>query len=142
MWFPRSVDREHGGFHSHFTHDWQWAPSDGKFSVFQGRMTWVTSQVVMREPALKDEYLPFVKQGVDFLQNTMWDKQYGGFYWGLDDDGRVITKTCTASGSASTERRRRIRRPAIRGPWSWRRRAFCGPMSTGTTASTAGISSC
>jgi mannobiose 2-epimerase len=89
MWFPRSIDHEHGGFHSHFTHDWQWAPSDGKFSVFQGRMTWVTSQVVMRESALKGEYLPFVKQGVDFLQNVLWDKQYGGFYWGLDDDGRV-----------------------------------------------------
>jgi len=89
MWFPRSIDREHGGFHSHFTRAWQWAPSDGKFSVFQGRMTWVTSQVVMREPALKDAYLPFVKQGVDFLQDTMWDKQYGGFYWGLDDDGHI-----------------------------------------------------
>ena len=89
MWFPRSIDHEHGGFHSHFGRDWQSLPSDGKFSVFQGRMTWVTSQVVMREPALKDEYLPFVKQGVDYLQNVMWDKQDGGFYWGLDDDGRV-----------------------------------------------------
>ncbi len=89
MWFPRSIDHEHGGFHSHFGRDWQWLPSDGKFSVFQGRMTWVTSQVVLREPALKDEYLPFVKQGLDFLENTMWDKQYGGFYWGLDDAGRV-----------------------------------------------------
>jgi len=89
MWFPRSIDHEHGGFHSHFTRDWQWAPSDGKFSVFQGRMTWVTAQVVLREPAMKDEFLPFVRQGVDFLENTMWDKQYGGFYWGLDDDGKV-----------------------------------------------------
>ena len=89
LWFPRSIDREHGGFHSHFGSGWQSLPSDGKFSVFQGRMTWVTSQVVMREPALKEEYLPFVKQGVDFLANTMWDKQDGGFYWGLDDEGRV-----------------------------------------------------
>ncbi|MFY9747490.1 MAG: AGE family epimerase/isomerase [Acidobacteriaceae bacterium] len=89
LWFPRSIDREHGGFHSHFGSGWQSLPSDGKFSVFQGRMTWVTSQVVMREPALKAEYLPFVKQGVDFLANTMWDKQDGGFYWGLDDEGRV-----------------------------------------------------
>ena len=53
MWFPRSIDREHGGFHSHFTRDWHWAPSDGKFSVFQGRMTWVAAQVVLREPTLK-----------------------------------------------------------------------------------------
>jgi len=89
VWFPRSIDHEHGGFHSHFTREWQWAPSDGKFSVFQGRMTWVASQVVLREPKLKDEYLPFVRQGVDFLQNVMWDKQDGGFFWGLDDDGHV-----------------------------------------------------
>jgi mannobiose 2-epimerase len=89
VWFPRSVDRAKGGFHSHFTRDWQWAPSDGKFSVFQGRMTWVTSQVVLREPKLKDEFVPMVHQGVDLLQNVLWDKQDGGFFWGLDDDGKI-----------------------------------------------------
>ena len=89
MWFPRSVDHAKGGFHSHFTREWQWAPSDGKFSVFQGRMTWVASQVVLREPKLKDEFVPIVHQGVDFLQNVMWDKEDGGFFWGLDDDGKI-----------------------------------------------------
>ena len=89
VWFPRSVDHAKGGFHSHFTRDWQWAPSDGKFSVFQGRMTWVASQVVLREPKLKDEFVPIVHQGVDFLENAMWDKQDGGFFWGLDDDGKI-----------------------------------------------------
>jgi cellobiose epimerase len=87
QWFPRSIDKEHGGFHSHFGADWQPLPSDGKFSVFQGRMTWVSAQVVMREPALKEQFLPYVHQGVVFLRGTMWDKQYGGFFWGLDDDG-------------------------------------------------------
>jgi mannobiose 2-epimerase len=89
MWFPRSMDREHGGFHSHYGRDWQSLPSDGKFSVFQGRMTWVTSQVVLREPAMQEAFRPLVKQGVDYLENTLWDKQYGGFYWGLDDDGKM-----------------------------------------------------
>ena len=89
VWFPKSVDKEKGGFHSHFTRDWQWAPSDGKFSVFQGRMTWVASQVVLREPKRKDEFAPVVRQGVDFLQNVLWDKQDGGFFWGLDDDGKI-----------------------------------------------------
>jgi mannobiose 2-epimerase len=89
VWFPRAVDKQKGGFHSHFTRDWQWAPSDGKFSVFQGRMTWVASQVVLREPARKDEYAPIVRQALDFLQNVMWDKQDGGFFWGLDDDGKI-----------------------------------------------------
>jgi len=89
MWFPRSVDKEHGGFHSHFANDWKWLPSDGKFSVFQGRMTWVASQVVLREPARRAEFIPIVQHGVDFLANVMWDKQDGGFFWGLDDDGKI-----------------------------------------------------
>jgi mannobiose 2-epimerase len=89
VWFPRAVDKEKGGFHSHFSRDWQWAPNDGKFSVFQGRMTWVASQVVLHEPGKKNEYIFLVRQGVDFLQNVMWDKQDGGFFWGLDGDGKI-----------------------------------------------------
>jgi cellobiose epimerase len=89
VWFPRAVDKERGGFHSHFARDWQSAPSDGKFSVFQGRMTWVASQVVLREPKMKEQFVPVVYQGVDFLQNVLWDKQDGGFFWGLNDDGKI-----------------------------------------------------
>ena len=88
-WFPASVDTVHGGFHSHFARDWKPLPSDGKFSVFQGRMTWVAAQVVLREPAMKQQFLPIVHQGVDFLTNVMWDKQNGGFFWGLDDSGSI-----------------------------------------------------
>jgi mannobiose 2-epimerase len=89
VWFPRSVDNKYGGFHSHFARDWRELPGDGKFSVFQGRMTWVAAQVVLREPALKDQYIPIVNHGVDFLADKLWDKRYGGFFWGLDDDGKI-----------------------------------------------------
>src|SRR5215469_14573210 len=65
VWFPRAVDKEHGGFHAHFGRDWQSLPSDGKFSVFQGRMTWVASQVVLRVPARRDAFLPYVRQGLE-----------------------------------------------------------------------------
>ena len=92
VWFPRSVDHEHGGFHTHFARDWKWEPGDGKSSVMQGRMTWVASQVILRDPKRKEEFLPIVRQGVDFLQNVMWDKQDGGFYWLLDDNGHTTTE--------------------------------------------------
>ncbi len=91
VWFPRSLDAKHGGFHSHFARDWREMPSDGKFSVFQGRMTWVAAQVVLREPALQDQYIPIVRHGVDFLADVMWDKQDGGFFWGLDDEGKITS---------------------------------------------------
>jgi mannobiose 2-epimerase len=89
VWFPRAIDEENGGFYADFTRDWHRAPSHGKFSVFQGRMTWIAAEVVMRRPELREQYLPYVAHGVDYLANTMWDKQDGGFYWGLSDDGKV-----------------------------------------------------
>lgn len=88
VWFPRAVDNANGGFRADFTRDWSpAAKSGGKFSVFQGRMTWISSQVAIRRPGLKDKFLPIAQHGFDYLNDTLWDKQYGGFYWGLDDKG-------------------------------------------------------
>jgi cellobiose epimerase len=92
VWFPRAVDNEHGGFHSNFARDWQPTKSEGKFSVFQGRMTWIAAQIVMHRPDLKEQFLPIVRHGVDFLSNVLWDKQYGGFFWGLDDNGQITPR--------------------------------------------------
>src|SRR6266542_1511328 len=89
VWFPRSIDNENGGFYSNFTRDWKPAKSDGKFSVFQGRMVWVASQIVMKRPELKTQFLPIIEHGVKFLSDVLWDSQYGGFFWGLDDQGKV-----------------------------------------------------
>jgi mannobiose 2-epimerase len=89
VWFPRSVDRVNGGFRSDFTRDWQPARPGGKFSVFQGRMTWIAAQVAMRRPELKDQFLPLVRHGLAFLNGAMWDNDHGGFFWGLDDTGAV-----------------------------------------------------
>ena len=90
VWFPRTVDNENGGFRSDFGRDWNPGPrSGGKFSVFQGRMTWIAAQVAMRRPELKERFLPIAQHGVEYLNNTLWDKQYGGFFWGLDDKGQI-----------------------------------------------------
>jgi mannobiose 2-epimerase len=89
VWFPRAVDKENGGFFSKFTRDWQRTTSEGKFSVFQGRMVWVASQIVMRRPELKDQFLPIIGHGMKYLSDVLWDKQYGGFFWGLDDKGQI-----------------------------------------------------
>ena len=88
-WFPACVDNVNGGFISSFDRQWKPGPSQGKFSVFQGRMTWVAAEVVMRRPELKEKYLPIVHHGVEYLNNVLWDKEYGGFYWGLGDDGKI-----------------------------------------------------
>jgi len=89
VWFPRSVDNQNGGFYSGFDRKWQATSSEGKFSVFQGRMTWISSQVVVQRPELKDKFLPIARHGLEFLNGVLWDKQYGGFLWGVDDHGRT-----------------------------------------------------
>jgi mannose/cellobiose epimerase-like protein (N-acyl-D-glucosamine 2-epimerase family) len=89
VWFPRSIDSENGGFHSDFSRDWQPTKSEGKFSVFQGRMTWIAAEIAMKRPELKDQYVPIARHGLDFLNNVLWDKQDGGFFWGLGDDGKI-----------------------------------------------------
>lgn len=89
VWFPRTVDNENGGFHSNFSRDWKPEPSTGKFSVFQGRMTWVASTISLRRPELKDQFLPIARHGLDYLKNVLWDKEDGGFYWGLQDNGKI-----------------------------------------------------
>jgi len=85
VWFPRTVDKENGGFSSIFSRQWKQGASQGKFSVFQGRMTWISSQVALRRPELKDRFLPIAQHGLQFLNDGLWDKQYGGFFWGVDD---------------------------------------------------------
>ncbi|HSS96035.1 MAG TPA: AGE family epimerase/isomerase [Terriglobales bacterium] len=88
-WFPACVDNVNGGFNANFDRQWKPGKSEGKFSVFQGRMTWIAAEVVMRRPDLKDQYLPIVHHGLEYLNNVLWDKKYGGFYWGLQDDGNI-----------------------------------------------------
>ena len=92
VWFPRSVNKESGGFYSNFTRDWQRTDGDGKFSVFQGRMVWVASQIVIQRPEQREQFLLIVDHGFQFLNDVLWDKKSGGFYWGLDDKNQISSR--------------------------------------------------
>jgi len=89
VWFPRSVDHKHGGFRSNFARDWKPLERESKFSVFQGRMTWISAEVVLRHPERRQQFLPYVTHGIDYLTGALWDKEKGGFFWGLSDTGAI-----------------------------------------------------
>src|SRR5437867_8128084 len=76
VWFPRNVDNQNGGFNSGFDRKWQLTPSEGKFSVFQARMTWISSQIVLQHPELNSQFLPIARHGLDLLNDVLWDKKY------------------------------------------------------------------
>ncbi|SRR6266496_2427406 len=71
VWFPRSIDKVNGGFYSNFTRDWKLGPSEGKFSVFQGRMTWVAARIVIARPDLKDQFRPIIDHGIKYLSEVL-----------------------------------------------------------------------
>lgn len=88
-WFPRCVDREHGGFYAEFREDWTRAADNPKTIVYQARQTWVCAQVARRHPELAAEFRGYAQHGLKFLESTMWDAEAGGFFWGLDEQGKV-----------------------------------------------------
>ena len=92
IWFPRCVDEAAGGFYSNFTRDWQRTSSEGKFSVFRGRMVWVASQVLMQRPDLRKQFEPIVDHGLRYLDEVLWDDECGGFFWGLDEENQPTSK--------------------------------------------------
>ena len=145
-WFPRTVDETHGGFRAEFTREWKpGTSSDGKFSVFQGRMTWIAAQVAMRRPELKEHFLPIAQHGLDYLNGTLWDKQYGGFYWGLDDQSRVNSfytdgKHLYGTVSPCTGPRPLTRQPGTREHSNSHKKPSAGLTSTLTTRTMADTS--
>ncbi len=88
LWYPRSVDRERGGFRSNFNADWSPGPPAQRSVVFQSRMIWTAAEVTKRRPVLADEFRPYVSHGVKFLRDVLWDAERGGFYWVVDPDNK------------------------------------------------------
>lgn len=87
-WYPRSVDREYGGFLSTFTYDFQQAPEQDKFIVTQARHVWSNAKAAELYPE-QTFYKESARHGFLFLKDVMWDKTYGGFYTLVDRKGRV-----------------------------------------------------
>ncbi|MDO5553836.1 MAG: AGE family epimerase/isomerase [Planctomycetia bacterium] len=87
LWFPRAVDRQYGGFHSVLNRDWSVQEYPHKGIIPQSRMVYITSEIAMRLPQYKDEYKEYAVQGGKFLRESMWDRQYGGFFWEVTVSG-------------------------------------------------------
>lgn len=87
-WFPRTLDRERGGFLESFREDWSHGSETGKFLVYQARLTWVASAVAEWAPDLREEYLEYARHGARFLDRAMRDRDRGGAYFRLGLDGR------------------------------------------------------
>lgn len=84
----QGVDREHGGFIAGFDEHWNPADRQTKGLVYQARMTWTAAEIARRRPERAPRFEALAAHGLAFLEEAMWDPQYGGFFWELDAQGQ------------------------------------------------------
>lgn len=90
FWFPRSLDREQGGYM--INHDPAGLPNgrSSKMIVTQARMVWYFSRMVragMTKPATRAQFAEAAEHGFQFLRAKMWDAAHGGYFWEVNRDG-------------------------------------------------------
>ena len=88
-WYPRAVDREHGGFLSDM--DWRWRPvgAQERLIVTQSRHVWTASRAAMLFPD-DTALLGASRHGFAFLRDVLWDRERGGFHQRVARDGRPV----------------------------------------------------
>lgn len=104
VWYPKVIDSIHGGFLSDFNYKWELEGKQNKMIVTQARHVWSLSKAYEMYPQ-EENYLKWAKHGFEFLRNVMLDKEKGGFYQLIEQDGTPIPEadgliTKTAYGNA------------------------------------------
>ncbi|HLJ60290.1 MAG TPA: AGE family epimerase/isomerase [bacterium] len=89
VWFPRCVDREHGGFLCDFDYRWKPSGSQVKMLEYQARQTLAAARGAAHAP----DHSPLreaAAHGFRYLKETMWDRRMGGWYRQLDRVGAPL----------------------------------------------------
>jgi mannose/cellobiose epimerase-like protein (N-acyl-D-glucosamine 2-epimerase family) len=88
FWEKRIVDKENGGYITHFDKDGNDSGEDEKSLIAQTRSIYTFSSA-HRAGYGDGRYAEIARHGVDFLIRKMWDTEHGGFYWLMDRKGNV-----------------------------------------------------
>jgi N-acylglucosamine 2-epimerase len=90
FWFPRAIDREHGGFLHCFDRDGSLVDED-KSVWAQGRMSWMLLSLYLDDER-RPEWLEWAESGLSFLENQCIDPADGRMYFHVQRDGKPIRK--------------------------------------------------
>ena len=88
FWETRCVDRENGGFITHFDKDGNDSGEDEKSLIAQSRTVFTFSSA-HRAGYGDGRFADIARHGVDFMLDKMWDQENGGFYWLMNRKGEV-----------------------------------------------------
>lgn len=90
FWFPRAVDREHGGFLHCFDRDGSLVDDD-KSVWAQGRMSWMLL-TLYQDHERRPEWLEWAESGLRFLEEHCVDPADGRMYFHVARDGTPLRK--------------------------------------------------
>lgn len=90
FWTNNGVDKEFGGYLTCFDENGKLQDEDDKYIDTQARMIWGYS--AFYQYAKNEEYLENARQGVKFLVDHFWDKEYGGWFWKTNRGGDALDK--------------------------------------------------
>ena len=89
FWMDRMMDREYGGYLTHFDQQGNEVGTDEKSLIAQSRSVFTLSSA-HRAGWGGGLCAEMAQKGVDFLLEKMWDPTYGGFYWMCNRKGEVV----------------------------------------------------
>lgn len=97
FWSTVPVD-ERGGFYGYVTNDNMVDPEAEKGLVMTARYLWSFSAMygAFRDPRA----LELATHALDFLMESLWDRERGGFYWLADAAGKPLDKKKQVYGQA------------------------------------------
>jgi len=88
FWLTYSRDAENGGFFGRISNDLKVDPTAPRGLILYTRILWAFSALYKFKPEV--QYLELARRAYDYLANAFWDKKFGGFYWMVDYQGKVI----------------------------------------------------
>ncbi len=98
FWTGPALDHEQGGWLAWMSNDLQVDRSQPKGLIVNSRILWTFSAVHRFQP--DPLYRQMADRAFDVVMNRFWDPQYGGAFWRLDGDGRVLDASKKTYGQA------------------------------------------
>jgi mannobiose 2-epimerase len=88
-WMKYTPDQEHGGFYGHVDHQNQAVKGAGKGAVLNARILWTFSAAFRAYP--DQDYLLMAERAYRYILDNFLDKDFGGVFWELDEQGKILS---------------------------------------------------
>jgi mannobiose 2-epimerase len=86
-WMKHAPDPLHGGFYGHISHENAVVPGAGKGAVLNARILWTFAAAYRMFP--DPDYLKTAERAFSYILEHFMDRDHGGVYWELTEEGKV-----------------------------------------------------